>query len=48
MVLASSTVKRPPVAGIRATSPICVLKVERSSWANCCVVSYVFFIAMFL
>lgn len=29
------TVKTPPVAGMRATSPMEVEKVERSSWANC-------------
>ena len=29
-----STVKTPPVVGIRATSPRDVEKVERSSWAN--------------
>ena len=35
----SSTWKSPPVAGIRAISPICVPNVERSSCPNCRIVS---------
>lgn len=33
--LTSSTLNTPPVAGINATSPICVPNVESSSCANC-------------
>ncbi len=33
-VLTRTTVKRPPVAGTRAISPMEVEKVVRSSWAN--------------
>lgn len=31
----NSTLNRPPVAGLRATSPMAPPKVESSSWANC-------------
>jgi hypothetical protein len=35
VVVVMSTVKTPPVAGCRATSPRAVENVERSSWAYC-------------